>query len=150
MTGFKSPLARVRSLIAEDRALALLIPEAQRMQDLNRRFARAVTPAVARACKVMALQGETALVHCANGAAATRLRSQAVSVAKALATAQIPVDALKIRLRADWNRSAKPPKPGIRRAGLDAWLDLDASLPAGELKSAVDRLLAHHAQDADA
>lgn len=143
-SGFKTALVHVRGLIAQDRTLALLVPEAERLQALNRRFLRAVTPAVARVCRIVALQGETAIVHCGNGAAASRLRSQARTVAKALCSPEASVMDLKIKLRADWNLPPRPEKPGLDGKALQAWTELEDQLPEGGLKSAVDRLIHHH------
>jgi len=71
------PLVRLRGLLQADRSLAVALPEAERLAVLNRRFAGVVPKAVARACRVAAIQGDTALVFCANGAAASRVRAQA-------------------------------------------------------------------------
>jgi len=143
-SGFKTALVHVRGLIAQDRTLALLVPEAQRLQELNRRFARAVTPAVARVCRIVALDGTTAIVHCGNGAAASRLRSQSTTVARALSSPDVAVDGLKIKLRADWNLPARPEKAGLGGKALQAWDELEGQLSEGGLKAAVDRLIRHH------
>jgi hypothetical protein len=144
MSAYKPSLVRVRGLIAQDRTLAMLVPEAERLRTLNQRFGKAVAPAVARVCRIVALQGTTALVHCGNGAAAARLRSQATTVARALATAEQPVETLKIKLRADWNLPARPEKAGMGTQAVTAWAELESQLPEGGLKEAVDRLLHHH------
>jgi len=144
MPGKPFSLERVRGVIARERSLALLLPEADRLAELNRRLARALPPAIAAACRVAAVQGSTALVYCGNGAAASRLRSQAKTVAGQLADAATPIDDLKVKLRADWNLTPKPAKPGMAPPALAAWREFDAELPEGALKAAVDRLLAHH------
>lgn len=136
-------MLRVRGLIAQDRTLALLIPEAEQLRELNVRFGKAVTPAVARVCRVVELQGTTALVHCGNGAAASRLRSQTTTLARALATPSVPVETLKIRLRADWNLPPRPEKSGMPDAAVTAWIELEHQLPEGGLKAAVDHLIRH-------
>lgn len=142
MPGKPFSLERVRSVLARERGLALLLPEADRLAELNRRLARALPPAVAAACRVAAVQGATALVYCGNGAAASRLRSQAKTLAARLADAATPIDDLKVKLRADWNLTPKPAKPDMATAALQAWREFDAELPDGALKAAVDRLLA--------
>jgi len=144
MSAYKPSLVRVRGLIAQDRSLAVLVPEAERLRGLNLRFGKAVAPAVARVCRVVALQGTTALVHCGNGAAASRLRSQATTVARALSSAELPVESLKIKLRADWNLPPRPEKAGMGTQAVAAWAELEAQLPEGGLKEAVDRLIHHH------
>lgn len=135
-----SPLVRVRGLLQADHAFAAALPEAERLVALNRRFAELVPKAVARACRVAAVQGETALVFCANGAAASRVRAQAKGVAQVLA--QAGVLAVKVKVRADWSLPARPEKQELPSAALGAFRDLESHLPEGDLKSAVERLLA--------
>jgi hypothetical protein len=142
----KQPLQRVRTLIGQDRGLAVLLPEAERLQELNRRLGLALPPAVARACRVVGVANGEARVACDNGAAASRLRSQATTAAKALTSAACPVDRLRVRVQADWSRPDRPPKRGMDRAALVAWDELDRDLPEGGLKAAVERLISHHRQ----
>ncbi len=137
-------LIRLRGLLHQDKSLAVLLPEAERLQQLNRRFASAVTPAIAQSCRVGALRDDTAIVYCRHGAAAARVRSQAASIARALATAQAPVGQIKVKVRADWARPAPPEKSGLGRAALTAWGDFSDRLQEGELKQAVEKLLRHH------
>jgi hypothetical protein len=143
MSALKSPLVRLRGLIAAERTLAVLLPEAERMQALNTRLAKAVPPAVARACRVVALDGETARIYCSNGSAAARLRSSATRIAGALASADQPVSDLKVKVRADWSLPQKPEKPGMARQGITAWAELEQKLPDGDLKAAIDHLVRH-------
>jgi hypothetical protein len=135
-------MQRVRGILRNDPTLAVALPEAERLSELNRRFAGVVPAAVARACRVAAIQGETALVYCANGAAASRVRSQATGVGKALTRAEAPVLAVKVKVRADWTLPEKHEKAGMGPAALAAFRDLDEHLPEGDLKAAVDALLA--------
>lgn len=154
-----SPLQRIRGILRGDPMLAVALPEAERLRELNRRFAGVVPAAVARACRVAAIQGETALIYCANGAAASRVRSQATGVARALsnrspgrprngsgevaeAAGPAEVLAVKVKVRADWTLPEKREKRDLSAAGLAAFRDLDAQLPDGDLKAAVDALLA--------
>lgn len=137
-----SPLVSLRHLLRDTPALAVALPEAERLRDLNRRFAGVVPKAVARACRVVAIQGETALIQCANGAAASRVRSQATGVGRALTRPDAPVLAVKVKIRADWSLPEKKEKPGLGPAALTAFRELDNSLPEGDLKAAVDALLA--------
>lgn len=140
-------LQRLRGLLASERALAVALPQARRLADLNRVFARAVPPGVARACRLVALQGDTAVFHCANGAAAARLRSQTRSLAAALSAVGDPVRVVMVKVRADWAAPERPVKVGMAPAALDAWAKLQASLPEGALKNAVTRLLRHQRRD---
>lgn len=137
------PLQRLRSLLAGERSLAVLLPQARRIHALNRVFARAVPPGVARVCRLVALQGDTAVVYCAHGAAAARLRSQTRSLAEALSAAGEPVHVVMVKVRADWAAPERPTKAGMAPAALAAWSELEAALPAGDLKRAVARLLRH-------
>lgn len=144
MSAYKPSMLRVRGLIAQDRTLAALVPEAERLRELNLRFGKSVTPAVARVCRIVAVEGTTALVHCGNGAAASRLRSQSTTVARSLATAAVPIESLKIKLRADWNLPLRAEKAGMGTQAVQAWAELEAQLPDGGLKDAIDRLIHHH------
>jgi hypothetical protein len=134
---------RVRGVLAEERALAVLLPEARRLARLNERFARAAPAGLARACRVAALEGDTALVYCGHGAAAARLRSQTATLARALDTAETPVAALKVKVRADWAAPARQAKRDMPPAALAAWASLRDELADAALKAAVDRLLRH-------
>jgi hypothetical protein len=136
-----SPLIRLRGLLAAEGAWAAALPEAQRMAELQRRFAGVVPPLVARACRVASIQGDTAHVYCANGAAASRVRAQGKGVARALGSPDAPVNALKVKVRADWNLPERPPKADLPQPALNAFRDLDQTLPEGPLREAVERLL---------
>lgn len=133
---------RLRGLLASERQFAVALPEAERMARLSRQFASVVPAAVARACGVAAIQGDTAIVYCANGAAASRVRAQAKTVAHALSCADMPVIALRVKIRADWALPEPPEKHDLSAPALRAFRELDAELPDGELKQAVTRLLA--------
>lgn len=136
---FPSTPRRVRAFIGQDRALAVLLPEAERLRELNGRLARLLPKAVARVCQVVAARDGDALVYCGSGAAAARVRSQAAGLARALA-----VEAVRVRVQADWARPERPPKAGLGRRALAAWDELEQALPEGDLKQAVDRLIARH------
>ncbi len=138
-----SPLVRLHGLLAAERQFAVALPEAERMAGLNRQFAGIVPAAVARACGVAAIQGETAIVFCGNGAAASRVRAQAKGVARALSRPDAPVTGVRVKVRADWSVPERPEKQAMSAAGIKAFRDLDAALPEGDLKAAVERLLAH-------
>lgn len=155
-----SPLKSIRGILRDAPTLAVALPEAERMRELNRRFAGVVPAAVARACRVVAIQDGTALLHCANGAAASRVRSQASGIARALSSrapgrptidlastgggsgdSSRPVLAVKVKVRADWTLPEKREKAGLGNAALSAFRELDAQLPECDLKAAVDALL---------
>ncbi len=138
-----SPLVRLHGLLATERQFAVVLPEAQRMRQLNRRFAAVVPAAVARVCSVASVQGDTAVVFCGNGAAASRVRAQARGVAQALSQTAAPVHGIRVKVRADWAAPEPPEKQDMPAAGVQAFRELDAVLPDGALKAAVGRLLAH-------
>jgi hypothetical protein len=132
---------RLRGLLQAERQFAIALPEAERLHGLNRRFAGVVPPAVARACWIAALQGEVAIIFCANGAAASRVRAQAKGVASVLNRSDAPVSSLKVKIRADWNVPAPAEKKDIPVAGINAFKALQVSLPEGDLKTALEHLL---------
>ncbi|OYY94301.1 MAG: hypothetical protein B7Y41_08255 [Hydrogenophilales bacterium 28-61-23] len=134
-------LVRVSGLLQAQQQLAVALPEAERMFELNRRFAGVVPPAVARACTVAALQGDVALIFCANGAAASRVRAQAKGVASVLSRADAPIGSLKVKIRADWSVPTPAEKQDIPTVGLNAFKQLENSLPDGALKTALERLI---------
>ncbi len=134
---------RLRGLLRGERALAALLPEAQRLRELNRLFARAVPPPIARACRVAAVQGGEAVVYCGNGAAAARLRAQAATVARALGARGQEIAGLKVKVRADWAEAPRPGKPGMSAKALAAWEALEGELHDEALKTAVARLIRH-------
>jgi hypothetical protein len=136
-----SPLIRLRGLLADQGQWAAALPEAQRLAELQRRFASVVPTAVARACRVASIQGDTAHLFCSNGAAASRVRAQGKAVARALSSPDAPVSALKVKVRADWSQTERPPKEDMPQPALNAFRDLDQALPDGPLKDAVERLL---------
>lgn len=138
-----SSLQRLRGLIRAERTLAVLLPEAERLALLNSRLAAALPPAIARRSRVMALEDANLLVHCDNGAAASRLRSQSASLAKLLSSPSQPVLALKIKVRADWSRADKADKPGLGTTALSALDALEVALPDGQLKTALARMIEH-------
>lgn len=135
---------RVRALIGQDKTLAVLLPEARRLRELNVRLVRALPSALAGTCQVVEVSAGEALILCGNGSVSARLRGMATTVARALSTDALPVDRLKVKVRADWARPDRPEKPGLGRGALTAWDSLEHDLPDGDLKSAIDRLLNHH------
>jgi hypothetical protein len=61
-----------------------------------------------------------------------------------LSRGDTPVAGLKVKVRADWSLPDKPEKQDMAAAGVEAFRELDAVLPDGDLKAAVERLLSHH------
>lgn len=137
-------LQRLRTLIGQERTLAVLLPEAERLRELNSRLARVLPAAVARSCQVVAVAAGEARIYCASGAAASRVRSLATTLARELAAPNHPVERIKVRVQADWSRPDRPEKPGMAPTALVAWDELDRELPSGGLKEAVEHLIRHH------
>lgn len=136
---YPSHFQRIRTLIGQDRVLAMLLPEARRLRELDGRLAKVLPRALAQSCRVAAVLDGEAQVMCGNGAVAARLRGQAARIAAALG-----VERIKVRMRADWASPPAREKPGLSRQALAAWDALERELPTGELKGAIDRLLDHH------
>lgn len=136
--------ARLDGYLRQDSALAVLLPEAERLGRLNRRFAACVAPALAAACQVGAVRDGNVIVYCRHGAAAAKVRGLGVSIARALSSEDAPVTGLKVKVRADWARPVPPEKPGLGQGALEAWRGLAEELPEGDLRQAVRRLLRHH------
>lgn len=131
----------MRGLLQADRTLAIALPEAEQLAGLNRRLAAQLPQAIARACRVAGLQGETAVVFCANGTAASRVRAQSRSIAATLSTARSPVGAIRVKVRADWALPEPREKHDLSDAALTAFGSLEQSLPEGGLRDAVLALL---------
>lgn len=142
LAALHSPLVRVRGLLRENRQLAAALPEAESLRELNQRFAGVVPREVARACRVAALRGDTAMLFCANGAAASRVRAQAKGIARALTRDDAPVRSVSVKVRADWAPPPPPPRRELPASALRAFEALDHELPEGDLRTAVERLLA--------
>lgn len=131
----------MRGLLAADRTLSVALPEAELLAGFNRRLAEQVPAGVARACRVASLQGQTVVVFCANGSAASRLRAQAVSLAAALSTSKTPVSEVKIKIRADWAEAETPEKHDLSPTALEAFECLESVLPESDLRDAVQKLI---------
>ncbi|MBI5937991.1 MAG: DUF721 domain-containing protein [Betaproteobacteria bacterium] len=134
---------RLRSLLKENSSLAALLPEAERLRELNRRLERALGPRLAQACRVAGLQGDAAVVYCSSGAVAARLRAQSATVLRALVLPGQTLTELKIKVRADWAAPLRAEKPGMGREALAAWESLEAEVHDEALKAAVARLIRH-------
>ena len=139
-----SSLVRLRGLIRSERTLAVLLPEAERLTALNARLAERLPPAVARRCRAMALDGDALIIHCDNGSAASRVRSQSASLASALSTPKQTIQSIKVKVRADWSVPDRPEKKGLSRSALATLDDLATGLPEGGLKEALVAMLGHH------
>jgi len=136
-------LQRIRGLIESERALAVLLPEAERLAAIDRRLRAMLPPRIGPRCRAMSLEAGTLVVHCDNAAAASRLRSQAKSLAGALSTPRLPVTGLTVKVRADWGRAEKPEKTGLGREALTALDEFAGQLPDGALRAALARMLEH-------
>ena len=88
-------------------------------------------------------------IYCDNGAVAAKLRQQLPTLAEALRSKGVATAYLQVKVRAQAlpvpTRTVH--KREISRAGLDNIAQLSDGLEAGELKSALDHLLARHRPD---
>lgn len=135
---------RLRSLLRADAGLAALVPEAERIRRLNHALAATVSPQLARACQIVAVQGGEVMAFCSSGATAARLRSQSASVLRALGRVLPDLAELRVKVRADWAVAPQPEKTGMSRQAVQAWQALAAELPEDDgLKQAVARLIQH-------
>ncbi len=66
--------------------LQALLNQAAQQDDWTRELRTVLPPALGPACRVIAIRGETLVVLCADGAAATRLRFQASDILDQLVT----------------------------------------------------------------
>jgi hypothetical protein len=62
-------------------------------------------------------------------------------VASVLSRPDAPVNSIKVKIQADWSVPSPPEKHDIPPAGLNAFRSLQTSLPDGDLKTALERLL---------
>ena len=114
------------------------------MRRLNHALAATVSPQLARACQIVAVQGGEVTAFCSSGATAARLRSQSASVLRALGRALPELTELRVKVRADWAVAPRPEKSGMSRQALQAWQALEAELSEDDaLKQAVARLIQH-------
>lgn len=136
---------KVQQCLSAERELAVLLPEARRLLQLEACLA-GVLGRLARQTQIAGVRGETLWLQCANGSVATRLRTQERSILAAMTAAGVVVTAVKLRVRADvaW----QPPriKAAVSPKGLEALRAFQSGLPKDDaLGDAVQRLLAHQA-----
>jgi hypothetical protein len=125
------PLLRVRGLLRAQPQFAVALPEAERLPRIESPLCRSRAGGGRAACRIAALQGEIALVHCANGAAASRVRAQAKGVASVLSRRRCAGgSSLKVKIRADWScRRCRKARYSGRRTERPP--GLEDSLPEG-------------------
>jgi hypothetical protein len=82
----------------------------------------------------------------AHGALATRLRSDAPRLAKALSEQGLSVQQIKILVRPDLPlyRGPDKPKPGLSQGALNALTEVERTLEPGGLQAAVQRMIRRH------
>ena len=83
---------------------------------------------------------------CAHGALATRLRSEAPRLAKALAEQGLLVQRVKFMVRPDLPlyRGPAKSKPELSQAALNALTEVEKTLEPGGLQEAVQRMIRRH------
>lgn len=138
---------QAQAFLAEDDKLRQLTTRVQALLALQRIWEETVVPASLAGVSHIGQSdaGETT-IYCDNGAAAAKLRQLLPTLAEALrgkgvATANLQV---KVRAQAIPVQMRTVHKREISRVGLDNIARLSDRLEAGELKSALDHLLARH------
>ncbi|MHB1331627.1 MAG: DciA family protein [Sulfuriferula sp.] len=140
------PARQANVFLTENDKLRLLSTQVQTLLGLQRIW-EAVAPANLAGVSHIGQDefGQTTL-YCDNGAVAAKLRQQLSTLAETLRSKGVATTNLQVKVRAQ----ALPvpartvQKREISRAGLDNIAQLSDRLETGELKSALDHLLARH------
>ncbi len=123
--------------------------QAQALSALQRQF-DAVLPARFRGeAHVVALEEGEMRVLCSNGAIASRLRLEAQSLADALQKRGLAVRRVNLKVQPTSARKPAPPraKAPLSATARQAFAAASEELEEGEVKTALQRLLKHHAPD---
>lgn len=137
---------QAQAFLAEDDKLRQLTTRVQALLALQRIWETVVPASLAGVSHIGQSDAGETTIYCDNGAAAAKLRQLLPTLAEALrgkgvATANLQV---KVRAQAIPVQMRAVHKREISRAGLDNIARLSDRLEAGELKSALDHLLARH------
>lgn len=127
-----------------------LFDRAQALLRLQRVFVKIAPAALAKSCKVAAIDQKTLVLFADNGAIASKIKQLLPSLLEQFQQNGVEVTALQVQVQA---LQAVPKPPKIHRADLsDAALDsltgLSAGLAESPLKTALERMLARHAAKA--
>ncbi|BBP05762.1 hypothetical protein TPL01_29760 [Sulfuriferula plumbiphila] len=143
------PARQAHAFLAENDKLRQLAAQVQALLALQRIWETVVPASLAGVSHIGKSDAGEVTIYCGNGAAAAKLRQLLPTLAEALrgkgvATANLQV---KVRAQAIAVQMHALHKREISRAGLDNIAQLRDRLEAGELKSALDHLLARHRPD---
>jgi hypothetical protein len=124
-----------------------LFGQAQTLLRLQRVFVEIAPAALAKSCKVAAIEQKTLVLFADNGAIAAKIKQLLPSLLKKFQQNGVEVTALQVQVQA-LQTPPKPPK--IHRADLsDAAVDslkgLSGGLAESPLKTALERMVARHA-----
>ncbi|MGA7949856.1 MAG: DciA family protein [Thiobacillaceae bacterium] len=128
-SGPGSVLARGQALLALQAQLDKLLPESFRGQVF-----------------VADLKDGALSLACAHGSLATRLRSEAPSLAKSLSQQGLSVQQIRILVRPDLPlyRGPVKPKPRLSQGALNALSEVEKALEPGGLQETVKRMIRRH------
>lgn len=141
-----APARRALSFLNEHDRLRQLAAHVQELVALQRAWTAVAPAALASASRIGQADAGLLTVYCDNGAAAAKLRQLLPTLTGSLRARGVAVSGLQIKVRAQAlpDRSRILHKPQISRAGLENLAQLRDGLAEGELKSALDHLLARH------
>ena len=131
--------------LSKNEAMARLAAHAGHLQKLQQLFEKVVPATLARSCRVANYKAGAAIIHAENGAAATKLRQISPSLAEAFRSEGKQVTEIRIKvqpLNAAPQQKQRPQAALLGAAGRASIARLNTALPEGELKSALEALLA--------
>lgn len=140
------PARQAHAFLAENDKLRLLSTQVQALLALQRIWETVVPASLAGVSHIGKNDTGETTIYCDNGAVAAKLRQLLPTLAEALRGKGVATATLQVKVRAQ----ALPvpmravPKREISRAGLENIAQLSDQLEAGDLKSALDHLLARH------
>ena len=143
------PARQAHAFLAENDKLRQLSTQVQVLLALQRIWETVAPANLAGVSHIGKNDAGEITIYCDNGAVATKLRQLLPTLAEALRGKGVAVANLQVKVRAQALpvQMRAPHKREIGRAGLDNIARLSDELEVGELKSALDHLLARHRPD---
>jgi hypothetical protein len=141
------PLQRVDAFLATDE-LRTVASGARRLQALQKLYAAAAPPELARSSKVKTCKSGTLVIVADNAAVAAKLRQLAGSLLAAIRPSAADVAAIKVETNVTGAaHERRPPsrKEPLTSAAVQNFEALSKRVPAGPLKAAIRNLVKHHA-----
>ncbi len=143
------PARQANAFLADNDKLRQLSTQVQALLTLQRIWETVAPANLAGVSHIGQDEFGQTTIYCDNGAVAAKLRQQLPTLAEALRSKGVATAYLQVKVRAQAlpvpTRTVH--KREISRAGLDNIAQLSDGLEAGELKSALDHLLARHRPD---